>query len=273
MEFEIPKLKKISDKDYFLIGKVNFFNHKELVVSASFLKQVFERDLYDVLIKGEKSIDAELQYMFDVGSAFHTFVLEANHFEERYYVADYKNEFESNTRTYINSEDYEFVVQCYNNIKLKYAYILEESNMNEVALFTNFDGTPYRCKIDKLLDKDIEIKIIDLKSVWFDFYGKKFKRNKDGIRWGLVKYIQELNYDLQGYAYWKAIKTYLESKGIDKEVSFSLLLASKETYDVKLVKFSAEMMANGKEKYDLIFPEIKSFFDGGYEFVEQEEII
>lgn len=267
------RLAKMLDKVYFMIGKINIFKHKDLVVSASFLKNVFVKDLYEVLLKGSPKIDAELQYVFDVGSAFHCFCLEANYFLERYYVADYKNEFEDTNKIYINSIDYEFITECYNNIKLKYPYILDESNMNEVVVLTKFDGIPYRAKIDKLIDTGREILVIDLKSVWFDFYGKKYKRNGEGLRWGLIKYIKELNYDLQGYAYWKAITLYLEAEKVDKPVFFSLLLASKETYAVKLIRFSPEMLASGKEKFDLIFPEIKSFYDGGYEFVVKDEII
>lgn len=271
INFDTPSLKKISDEEYFKIGKVDLLQNKDLVLSASFMKQVFDKDLYEMLSKGNPKVDAKLQYIFDLGNAFHTFCLEAKEFENRYYVSDYKDSEEK--RTYINSEDMDFIIKVYDNIKLKYPHILEESNYNEIAIFTNFDGVPYRAKIDKLIETDTEIHIIDLKSIWFDFYGKKYRRNKDGIRWGLVKYIQELNYDLQMYCYYKSVKTYLEHNNINKTILTKLLFASKVSFDVKMVTLSSELLNNGREKFKTIFPEIKSFFDGGIKFVEKEEII
>ena len=271
IDFSKSQLINITDEEYFSIGKIDLFDHNQLVVSASFLKQVFDRDLYEVLIKGSGTISDELQYMFDVGSAFHTFVLESREFDSRYYVSDYKSLQED--RKFISSIDYDFIVGCYNNIKIKYPYILDESDQNELVITTNFDGVPFRCKIDKLVQIGNTIKVIDLKSVWFDFYGKEYKRNKDGIRWGLIKYIQSLNYDIQGYAYIKAVKRYFEDIGISVDVEFLLLLASKDTYDVKMVKFSPEMIQSGKDKFKIVFPEIQQFFNGGIEYVEQEEII
>ncbi len=271
MNFNKTQLLNLSDEEYFSIGKVDLHNHKALVTSASFIKQVFDRDLYDVLIKGSGTISDELQYMFDVGSAFHTFVLEPKEFNNRYYVADFANIQE--TRKLIKSVDYDFIVGCYNNIKIKYPYILDESDQNEMVIITNFNGVPYRCKIDKLIQVGTTIKIIDLKSVWFDFYEKKYRRNKDGIRWGLVKYIQELNYDIQGYCYIKAVKNYFSELGMSVNIEFLLLLASKSTYDVKMVKFSHEMIQSGKDKFKYVFPEIQQFFNGGLKYVEQEENI
>jgi len=271
IDFSKSILTKITDEEYFSIGKVDAFNHKSLVTSASFFKQVFDRDLYEVLIKGNGTISDELQYMFDVGSAFHTFCLEPKEFESRYYVADFANIQE--TRKLIKSLDYTFIVECWKNIKIKYPFILDESDQNELVITTNFYGVPYRCKIDKLHEVNGVIKIIDLKSVWFDFYGKKYKRNGDGVRWGLIKYIQELNYDLQSYCYYRAVSQYLEEKGINANIEFLILMASKDTYDVKILKFSPEMIRSGKEKFNVVFPEIKQFFDGGIKYVEQEEII
>ena len=64
-----------------------------------------------------------------------------------------------------------------------------------------------------------------------DFYGKKYKRSSEGIRWGLVKYIKDLNYELQGYCYHRAVTQYMEHKNVNVEIEFCLLFASKETFD------------------------------------------
>jgi len=200
IDFNKPTIEKMEDKAYFSIGAIDLHRHKDLVVSASFLKNVYDEDLYQVLSMGSMPIDDELQYIFDLGNCFHCYCLEPKEFEKRFYIAEYKNEFGSETRMYINTLDFDIVIKLYNNIKKKYPYMLEESEFNEVVILTNFNGVPYRCKIDKLIEKDNEIEIVDLKSVWFDFYGKKYRRKSDNIRWGLLNYIKELNYDLGEYA-------------------------------------------------------------------------
>ena len=272
-DFSKPQLIKLSDKNYFSIGKTDYFNHKDLVLSASLLKEAFKRDAYDVLINKGVEIDSELQYAFDVGQAFHCFTLENEYFESRFYVAEYPNTFESEHKTFIKDEDFAFIKGVYENIEIKYPYILEASEWNEVSLLTDIDSVPYKCKIDKLIEIDDEIIIIDLKSVFYDFYAKKYKRSPDGIRWGLVKEIQALDYDLQGVAYIKAIESYLQHHGISKRVTFKLLLASKETYDCKMVTFGSEMIENGLKKWDIVFPEMRAFYHYGKIQIDKDEII
>jgi hypothetical protein len=266
INFSKNLLGDLTDREYFSIGDVDLFNHKALVASASFFGQVFNRDLYDVLLGGGKITD-DLQYVFDTGSAFHCYCLEDD-FDERFIVADFKTF--DNEKIFIKTEDFEFIKEARKNIAKKYPFILEKG-LNENVFIGNFDGVPYRAKMDKIIDTPNEIKVIDLKSVWFDFYSAKYRKKSDGIRWSFLKHIQELNYDLQGYCYKRAIDEHLEYQG--KDVNFYLLMASKETGEVKMFKFSPETLEHGKKKFDLIFPEIKSFFDHGLSHVEKDEIL
>ena len=267
----VPELRKIPDKEYFSLGKVDLFDHKALITSASFFTNAYETDLYQVLLMGTKISD-DLQYIFNVGNAFHCYVLENEDFEKRYYVSDFKNSF-NEYKIYINSEDFIFIKKCYENIKIKYPFILDESDMNEVAVRTDIDGVPYKGKIDKLIQVDSGIVIVDLKSVWHDFYSSKFKRSNDGQLWNLKKELKALNYDLRGYCYYRGIEEYLRYKEVNTHIKFKLLLCSKESFDVKMVTFSEDMMLSGKEKFDFIFPQVKSFYDFGYEKVDKDEYI
>ena len=274
IDFSTPRLLKLSDEAYFNIGKVSIFHHEELVLSVSTLKQIWKKDAYEVLVKDNKQeVDAELQYVFDVGSAFHCFVLEHEDFEKRYYVSETKNAFDDTNRVHIKTEDFEFIQGAHEQIKLKHPSILEPSEWNEVTILTTLDGVPFRAKIDKLIDLQDEIVVIDLKSIWFDFYGKKYARGGDGQRWGLIKYFKELNYDLQAHCYTKAIQTYLDHHNINKRVTFKMLMASKDTCDVKMVQFSSEMMQSGEMKCDTVMPELRAFYQQGIKQIEKDEIV
>ena len=269
----IPQLSKIEDVDYFALGKKDLFNEKALITSASFYKSVFSTDLYHVLLKGDNKVDEKLQYIFDVGSAFHAYVLEPKEFDDRYYIADLSNIQEK--RTKIKTLDFEFIKESCENIKNKYPEILEESKYNEIALKCSFDGVPYKAKFDKLIfHNDGIVEVIDLKSVYFDFYSKRFMRNSDGILWKLIKEMKDLNYDLQGYCYYRGIKEYLDYHNIQyTDIIFSLLLASKETFVVKKVTFSKDIMISGKEKFNVVFPSVKSFYEHGLKTVDRSEYL
>jgi len=269
--FKIPKLFKEDDNAYFSRGAIYFFNHKKLVTSASFFKAVFDTDLYHVLKVGIKKPDDDLQKIFDLGSAFHCFILEPNHFLDRYYVSDYKKI--EDDKIYINSKDFEFIQEVYKAIEIKFPWILEEFEHNELTLTCEFDGVPYKCKMDKVMIRDGKYIILDLKSVFFDLYSKRLSRDSDGFLWKLSKELKNLNYDLQSYCYYKAFKIYLESEGTTADVEFQFLLASKDTFDVKLVAVGAETLQSGKDKFDYVFSQVKSFYDFGYEKVEYKEYV
>jgi len=270
--FIVPEFKNLDDVDYFALGKIDPLNEKALIISASFMKKVFSTDLYHVLTTPQ-IIGDELQYIFDLGSAFHCYVLEPLDFDTRYYVSDFKNIQEK--RTFIKEKDFIFIQECYKNIKIKYPSILEESEHNEVAFRCSFNDVPYKAKIDKLIIHDSGVvEIVDLKSVFFDLYSSSYGRNSDGILWKLIKEMKKLHYDLQGYCYVKCVKEYFDYHKYEySDIIFSLLLASKDSYDVKKVTFSSEIMSSGKEKFNFVFPQIKSFYDFGISKVEDSEYL
>jgi len=214
----MPKLVNISDEDYFSTGEVDILNHKDLIVSNSLLKQVFQRGLFDVLLGGGQEISDELQIIFDVGSSFHAFILEGKDvFDERYYVAEIDNALE--TRVRISKEDYEFITKSYDSIKLKYPELLDGESV-ELALFGEIDGVKTKSKFDKLVIYDDGkgngvVKIIDLKSTFLNFY--KLKKNQYGESSELKRKLMMLDYDLQSHIY------IMQINGLDQSVKITLL--------------------------------------------------
>ena len=272
--------KKISDAVYFAYGDIfkgmteAIDSHKELVVSNSFLKSIFKTNLYHRLIVGGEEIDEELQEIFDIGSGFHAYVLEHKEFEDRYHVSDTKDATKETVR--ISTNDFKFITSAYKNIEAKYPQTLDNENV-ELAIFGEIDGVKVKCKIDKLnITKDangnwIHVEISDLKGVYFAPFN--LKKSPTGERWKLRNMLSDIGYDLQAKFYTKLVKLWLESCGIYCEVSFSLLVASKETYEVQKFLVGEDMLLTGESKFNHVWNDVVEFVKHGKSALNDVEVL
>lgn len=271
-------IKKIEDEAYFQVGDI--FNglkeprerHEELVVSNSFLKQVFEYNIYHIITHGLPPVEDKLQQeVFNPGSAFHCYILEHEEFESRYHVSNVTDKTKDTIA--IKDVDMAFIKGVHGNAAIKYPDLLDGQYV-ELALFGNIDGVPVKCKIDKLkIEKKgnvyLFVEIIDLKGVWFDFWKQKKDQYKN--RWELRKKLSSNGYDLQAYFYRKMVEAWLQSIGQHCEVRFTLAVASKETHDIQKFKIGAEMMESGEAKFRSVWGEVTDFVRHGHVAVIEEE--
>ncbi|MFT7880877.1 MAG: PD-(D/E)XK nuclease-like domain-containing protein [Sulfurimonas sp.] len=273
------EIKNIADETYFSYG--NIFNgfespkdrHEELVVSNSFMKSVFKTNLHHYLTVGCDEIDDDLQEIFDTGSAFHCYVLEHDEFYDRYHVSNVKDATKNTTR--IGETEFIFIEASHRAIEEKYPEVLDGENV-ELTIIGEIDGAKVKCKIDKLNIKKsgtryISVEILDLKGVYFDHF--KLKKSPSGERWELRKKLSNNDYDLQAYFYTKLVEEWLQSINQHCEVSFSLLVASKETYQVQKYRVGPEMMETGRIKYESVWPDIRDFVLFGKDRLVDEEVL
>ena len=272
------ELKNIADEDYFAIGDLSkemtpVDSHKKMVVSASFVKSTFRTNLYHSVLFKDK-VDEELQKIFDIGSAFHCFILENDDFYDRYYVSDTPDITSEKVR--ISLLDFEFMERSNDNIKIKYPQMLDGLNC-ELAIFSEMDGVPVKCKIDKMnITRDkkgnfIHVDIVDLKSVYFKPF--TFNKNIYGERTKLRYKLSDTGYDIQAYFYIQLVKLWLESINQSCSVSFSLLTASKEDYHVQMFKVGDEMLKSGEMKFGTVWGEVVDFWNEGKSALALEEVL
>lgn len=272
-------IKKINDEAYFAHG--NIFDgfehasdrHSEWVISNSTLKKVRDTTLHHLITVGDIKVDDKLQGIFDTGSAFHCYVLEHDEFTQRYHVADIKDATKNTVR--IGTNDFKFIENSYASIKEKYPQELDGQNV-ELALFGEIDGVKVKCKIDKLNiakvgNRYTHVEIMDLKGVYFDPY--KLKKTPSGDRWELRKMLSNNSYDLQAYFYTMLVENWLESINQHCEVSFNLLVASKETYQCQKFRIESEMMETGKMKFDSAWKDVRDFIHFGKDRLIDKEVL
>lgn len=271
--FEIHK--GIADSDYFVRGdifkdefKAPLDLHRELIVSNSFAVQVFNRGLYNVLHDFKREITPELQDIFRLGSAFHCYVLEHKDFYDRYYVKDFIDEDkEANGLERVGSDEFRFIEICYGKVKEMYPEIIN-NDKNEVVITGIIDGVPVKCKIDCLIINGGEVRIIDLKGVWYSFFSKYV--SPKGDRLGLRKSLCDNHYDLQSFFYGKMVGELLKQNDIHSQPTFEFLVCSKDdkSYDVQMFRVGAEMYQTGELKYEAVWDDIRDFYLDGKESVK-----
>lgn len=241
--------------------------HGELIVSNSFLGQVFKRGLYNVLYDYEQEISDELKEIFKLGSAFHCYVLENKDFYKRYYVKDFIDEdAEAQGLERVSSDEFRFIEICFGKIKRMYPKIIT-NDMNEVVITGVIDGVPVKCKIDCLIIDGNEVQIIDLKGVWYKFFSKYIASNGDRV--GLRRSLSDNNYDLQSNFYTRLVTELLQQKGMFIQPTFSLLVCSKDdkSHEVQMFRVGSEMDATGQQKFDSVWNDVKDFYFNGKESV------
>ena len=273
------KIGKITDEAYFAVGEIfkgmesPLDRNNDLVVSASFLKNNFDTNPYHHLITGGYKVDEDKQVFFTVGSAFHCYVLEHEEFFSRYHVSDFPDPTRETIR--IGTNDFYFIEEAAKNIQIKYPDVCNGQNV-EYALFGVLDDVPVKCKIDKLNIKKSgkvyqHVEILDLKGVYFDPF--KLAKSPNGDRWKLRKMLSDNNYDLQAYFYTRLVEEWLLSIGQHCEVSFSLLVASKETYQCQKFRVGQGMMETGKQKFDSVWKDVRDFVLYGKTTLIDEEVL
>jgi len=261
-----PKTKKMSDEDYFAVGDIfdgfcdPIQRAEELVISASFLKRVYNSNLFDVLKSGKPSYSRETKEHFKFGTALHCYILELDDFYDRFYID--RGGLVDNKKEVLSEDDFNKIEEIEANIKDKYPDFLDGEN-TEIAVFGEIDGVNAKCKADKIDIIGDTVIITDLKSVFYNpFSLKKYK----GERTELIRKLKDLNYDLQAVFYISLIKDIYPNY----KVEFQILTASKENHSVQKFKLSNDFLESGFEKLNLTVEAIKDF-KGGY--VTKEEIL
>lgn len=273
------QIRKITDEAYFGAGDIfagmdsPLNRNNELIVSASYLKNVFRTNQYHHIITGGYNVDEDKQVFFTVGSGFHCYVLERDEFLNRYHVSDIADPTKETKR--IGTNYFVFIEEAGKNIMIKYPDVCDGQNV-EYALFGVLDDVPVKCKIDKISIKKIgkvyqHVEILDLKGVYFDPF--KLAKTPTGDRWKLRRMLSDNHYDLQAYFYTRLVEEWLLSIGQHCEVSFSLLVASKETYQCQKFRVGPEMMETGKQKFDSVWKDVRDFVLYGKTALNDEEIL
>ena len=267
--------KKISDRDYFSIGGTK---GDDIVVSASMLKDVYNRGLYKHLVEPFE-IDDKLQEIFAIGTAFHSFILEPKEFEKLYTFE--KDPFSD--RKLLDKDVKDFLELSKDKIKLLYPEFLEtykgENGLysyNETVFIGEIEGVKVKGKFDRVVidTKKKIVTVYDLKSIYKPL--AKVKRDSSHKAWELKRSISEFNIDLQMAWYKKLIREYLVTTygdiGMQFDIVCKLLFASKEDNHIQMVRLSDdEALVKGDEKVDITFGEVKNYVLNGQ--IDKEIVI
>jgi len=256
---------KIPDEKYFSIG--NAKNYKELVVSQSWLKEVFKFGLYPVLNGFETFGDntsKQTERSLKIGTAFHCMLLEGHDvFMDRYSIGDIEK-----GKITVSHGDYVSIKDMVDRASKMYP---TDANLqeSELAFLGKYEDVNVKLKVDKInniLGKNgglVSVEIVDVKTVWFDPYS--LYRSPTGERKGLKKMLfEQLHYDLQAFFYTKMIEEYLVSMGIHVQVDFSFLLVSIDNEKIMKVRCGADVFETGKMKFDTVWNDVREYALSGY---------
>jgi hypothetical protein len=260
------EIKKETDEQYFSNYGLDIDQPENSIVTASLLKDIFNRGLYDVLLEPFEP-DEATKKNFEIGSALHKYILEKSDFENVYHFG-LENPAKDTIAIGISVQDY--LERIRKECELKYPELIDEVGA-EVTITGELEGVKVKAKMDKFFLKGSRAYVYDLKSIGLPI--KKIKKTPDGRAWEIGRVINDYHYDLQMYFYGLLVENWLRQQGIYADVVTVLVFASKQDYGVKGFMLSPETIARGEEKFRNAFNQVKDFITGGVENIDRFEII
>jgi len=262
------KIKKISDDKYHSVGGFNLQDPPSSLISASLLKDAYDRGLYESILQ-KREIDEDTRELFRLGTLIHLYILEPDEFDKKYYIGAYDP---LETREQVESEIGDLLEGFKKEIELKYPNISDGEGA-ELAIIGEYDGVFVKSKLDKMVMIDNGyIVITDVKSTRLPM--AKVKRDKQGRLWEIAREIDEYHIDLQMAFYAKlAVEAYRQRTGTTYEVICELLFCSKADGKTRLIRLSPEKMEAGNEKLGRIWNDVKEFTQFGIGRVEKALLV
>ena len=261
------KLQKLTDADYHSVGGFNLQNPKSSVISASLLKEVYDRGLYETIIS-PKEIDSNLEEISKIGTLVHLAILEPSEFEKRYYIGDIDP---LETRERIEPKIGEMIQAFRDEISLKYPFLADEVGA-ELAILGDLDGVQVKAKLDKFtIARSGYIDIYDVKTTQLPM--EKVKRDRSGRLWEIDRTIDEYHIDLQMYFYSRLVSELFAQKGQYYEARCYILFCSKTDLHTRLIQLSPEIIGRGEEKFGRIWDDVKEFVGSGLSVVNKALIL
>ena len=261
------ELKKISDEEYHGFGGLNIDNPPNSVISASLLKDIFDRGLYEALVSDIEHSEDTLKN-FKTGSLLHSFILEKEEFDKNFYIGETDP---LETRELISQDNAKFLKAIRKECEFKFPELLDGKG-TEVTITGELMGVKVKAKLDKFVISGNSTYIYDLKSTSLPM--EKIRKKPDGKAWEVAKIINEYHYDLQMYFYKMLVYEWMIYRGIHVDEIYTILIfASKTDYKVREFLLSEETLFQGGQKFEAVFGEVKDFVINGAKAVKKYSIV
>ena len=213
-------IKKLSDATYHSIGGFSTSAPQDSIISASLLKEVYDRGLYETIIS-PKEVDSSLQQIFKIGTLTHLALLEPSEFEKFYYIGDFNP---SEKRERVEPKLGEMIETFRADVSRKYPFISDEVGA-ELSILGDFDDVKVKAKLDKFtVAGNGYIDIYDVKTTRLPM--EKVKRDRSGRLWQIDREIDEYHIDLQMYFYSLLVSELFAQKGMHYETRCYILFFS-----------------------------------------------
>lgn len=238
----------LSDDDYHrqLPPDEHFF-------SSSQVKDMLKDPDYFIQKYIHGTIEKETSVAFDIGTYFHTAILEPDRFDDACTVYRAGRRSGKQWERFKNKHKGKIILTLSDALKAKnliqgieqsdlcWSYVDYPGSEVETSLFIEIMGVRVKVRFDLIrLGKDYSF-IADLKST----------TGSPKDMWAIQKKISSLNYDLSGALYVDAINKYIEDNNLPyaKVKEFVLLFATKDYVEAKPWILSEKSLAVGRAKY------------------------